>query len=71
MIPSLFLAAGPLGLSFYWHLPLLIAVISLVYSATRFEHWEHILYEAFRWGIRMAGFLLVVGLVLYIVARWI
>jgi hypothetical protein len=49
----------------YFHLPVLIVVISLVYSATRFDEWGAILHEAYRWGIRMAGFLLVIGLVLY------
>jgi len=44
--------------SLYWHLPILIVVISLVYSATRFEHWGAILREAFRWGLRMTLFLL-------------
>ena len=33
---------------YYWHLPLLIIVVSLVYSATRFEQWEMILREALR-----------------------
>ena len=34
----------------YFHLPVLIVVISLVYSATRFEHWPNIFSEALRWG---------------------
>jgi hypothetical protein len=60
-----------LGVSIYWHLPILIAVISLVYSATRFERWENILAEAFRWGLRMAGFLCAIGVVLYALSRFI
>lgn len=44
--------------SIYWHLPLMIVVISLVYSATRFDEWDAILREAFRWGLRMTLFLL-------------
>lgn len=51
--------------SIYWHLPLMLLVISLVYSATRHEKWDEILTEAFRWGIRMLGFMFVVGIVLF------
>jgi hypothetical protein len=47
-------------------LPLLIVLISLVYSATRFEEWGAILYEAARWGLRLAIFLIAIGIVLYI-----
>jgi len=47
--------------SIYWHLPVLIVVISLVYSATRYDDWGHILNEAFRWGIRMMAFLFLVA----------
>jgi hypothetical protein len=57
--------------SFYWHLPILIVVISLVYSATRFERWPNILAEAFRWGMRMAVFLVAIGVTLAILARFI
>ena len=49
----------------YWHLPLMLLVISLVYSATRHEQWDEILVEAFRWGIRMFGFMLLVAIVLF------
>lgn len=52
------------AMSIYLHLPLMLLVISLVYSATRHEQWDEILGEAFRWGIRMFGFMLVVALVL-------
>jgi hypothetical protein len=52
------------AMSIYWHLPLMLLVISLVYSATRHEQWDEILGEAFRWGIRMFGFMLVVAIVL-------
>lgn len=50
--------------SIYWHLPLMLLIISLVYSATRHEQWDDILIEAFRWGIRMFGFMALVGVVL-------
>jgi hypothetical protein len=53
----------------YWQLPVLIVVISLVYSATRYDEWGSILHEAFRWGLRMTGFLLAIGVALYLLAR--
>jgi hypothetical protein len=43
-------------------------IISLVYSATRFEHWGPILREAMRWGARMAVFLLGIAAALYLAA---
>jgi hypothetical protein len=52
----------------YWHLPILIVIISLVYSATRFEPWDAILREALRWGLRMTGFLAGIGLALFLLA---
>jgi hypothetical protein len=58
-------------ISIYWQLPILIVVISLVYSATRFDEWNHILREAFRWGLRMTTFLVVIGVILYVLARTI
>lgn len=64
------LAALP-NIPFYWHLPLLIVVISLVYSATRFDRWDQILHEAFRWGIRMTGFLATIVVILFVLAKWI
>jgi hypothetical protein len=62
---------APFSVSIYWHLPILIVVISLVYSATRFERWENILAEAARWGLRMAAFLCAIGLILYVLSRFI
>ena len=64
------LAALP-NIPFYWHLPLLIVVISLVYSATRFDEWGHIWREAVRWGLRLVGFLFVIVLILYALASFI
>jgi hypothetical protein len=65
----IFAALWALGL--YWHLPILIVVVSLVYSATRHDPWDLILGEAFRWGLRMTAFLLGIGLVLYALASFI
>jgi hypothetical protein len=57
--------------SIYWHLPILIAVISLVYSATRYEEWGAILRETVRWVIRMTAFLVVIGVLLFVLATFI
>jgi hypothetical protein len=43
----------------------MLAIVSVVYSATRYEDWGAILYEAWRWGIRMGGFLVFIGVLLY------
>jgi hypothetical protein len=50
-------------------LPLLILLISLVYSATRFDEWGPILREALRWGLRLAAFLVAICFALYILDR--
>lgn len=50
-------------------LPLLIVIISLVYSGTRFDEWSLIWREALRWGLRLTAFLGTIGVVLYIVAN--
>lgn len=56
------------GWMIYLHLPLMLLAISLVYSASRHEQWDEILTEAFRWGIRMFGFMLIVGGVLFAIS---
>ena len=48
-----------------------LVVISLVYSATRFDDWRFILHEAVRWGLRMTAFLLGIAVVLYVLALFI
>jgi hypothetical protein len=53
------------GLELYLHLPIMILVISLVYSATRYDRWDAILSEAFRWGMRMILFLAGIVLILW------
>ena len=55
----------------YFHLIFLIPIISLVYSATRFDEWPTILREAWRWGVRMTGFLLVIAMALIVLAKFI
>jgi ABC-type Fe3+ transport system permease subunit len=63
------LAASPL--SIYWQLPVLIVVISMVYSATRFDEWRKIFREALTWGVRMTTFLLLIAVVLFVLAKFI
>jgi len=65
---SFVLFADLQGMAFYWHLPLVIVLISLVYSATRYDQWNLILREALRWGVRLTGFLFAVIFVLFLVA---
>ena len=55
---------------YYFDLPLMVVLISLVYSATRYDRWPAILWEAARWGLRLVGFLGFVGLLLYLVNRF-
>lgn len=52
--------------SIYLQLPLVLALISVIYSATRHDEWGVILVEAFRWGVRMLGFMACVGLAMYV-----
>ncbi len=52
-------------MSIYWHLPILIVVVSIVYSATRYDNWNMIFREAFRWGLRMTLFLVGIGFALF------
>lgn len=54
---------------YFVDLPMLIVLISLVYSATRFDEWRPILIEAVRWGLRLALFLIFIGFALYILDR--
>jgi hypothetical protein len=55
----------------YWHLPVLLVVVSLVYSATRHDQWKQILYEAGRWGLRMAAFLGGIALALFLLSTYL
>jgi hypothetical protein len=57
-----------LGALYYWHLPLLIVLVSLVYGATRYDQWDLILRESLRWGLRLTGFLFAVVAILFLVA---
>jgi hypothetical protein len=54
---------------YFIDLPLLIVLVSLVYSATRFDRWDLILREALRWGLRLVLFLLGIAVALYVLHR--
>jgi hypothetical protein len=54
------------AVNMYWHLPLLILLVSLVYSATRFDQWRPIFRDTFRWCLRLVGFLGAIALVLWV-----
>ena len=56
------------NVSMYVQLPLLLIIISMVYSATRYDDWSDIFLEAFRWGTRMLGFMLAIGVAMYALA---
>jgi hypothetical protein len=65
----LVLAAADINMLWYL-LPLIIAV-SLVYSATRHEAMRPILYHAWRVGVWIVGFMLVVIVVLKFIEWWV
>jgi uncharacterized membrane protein YfcA len=52
------------------HLPVLLVAVSLVYSATRHDRWDLIIKEAITWGVRMAGFLLGLGVLLFVLSSY-
>jgi hypothetical protein len=54
--------------SVVWHFPMLIVTVSLVYAATRFEHWGQIIREAISWGLRMTIFLAGIGVGLHVLS---
>jgi hypothetical protein len=60
-----------LGATIYWHLPVLLVVVSLVYSATRHDSWPAIRHEAIRWGWRMTSFLGGIALVMYLLSLYL
>ena len=58
-------------MNIYIHLPILIVVVSLVYSATRHDNWNKILREALHWGFRMSTFLITIGLILFVLSTFL
>jgi hypothetical protein len=60
-----------LAVNIYWHLPILIVVVSIIYSATRYDQWDLIFREAVRWGWRMTLFLGLIGATLFVLSTFI
>jgi len=61
----------PFAVSIYWHLPILLVVVSLVYSATRYDQWKAIFHEAARWGFRMFLFLGGIALAMFLASTYL
>ncbi|MBJ43935.1 MAG: hypothetical protein CMJ80_11810 [Planctomycetaceae bacterium] len=59
------------GVNRMWYSVPLIAVISLVYAATRHEVIKPILEHAVRFGFWIVGFMLVVFVLLMFVSAWL
>ncbi len=57
-----------MSISIYIDLPLLLAIISVIYAATRHDRWDKIISEAIHWGIRIVLFLLSIGIILYLIS---
>ena len=58
-------------MNIYLHLPILIVVVSLVYSATRHDNWNKIVREALHWGVRMTTFLFAIGAILFALSTFL
>jgi hypothetical protein len=53
----------------FWHLPVMVILVSLVYSATRFDEWDRILNYAIRVGLLyIVVFMAAVFLVLWLLS---
>ena len=54
---------------YFVDLPMLVVLVSLVYSATRHESWRLILLESLRWMAQLLLFLGGIGLLLYLTTQ--
>ncbi|GIW85362.1 MAG: hypothetical protein KatS3mg107_1022 [Gemmataceae bacterium] len=57
-----------MSISIYIDLPLLLAIISIIYAATRHDRWDKIISETIHWGIRIILFLISIGIILYLIS---
>ena len=57
-------------INIYWFVLPLVVVISLVFSATRHEHWQPIVSGAIRTGIWLVVFLGIFFLLLFVISWW-
>jgi hypothetical protein len=64
-------SAALFAVSIYWDLPVLLVVVSLVYAGTRHDRWDKIVSEGLGWGLRIAVFLFMIGLILYLLSTYI
>lgn len=55
---------------YFQDLPILIVLVSLVYSATRYEKWSTILLEAGRWIFQLLFFLGGIAVALWALMRF-
>lgn len=60
----------PVHNPYYWDLPIVLMIVSLIYSATRHEDWRSIFVETLRWILRLVTFLGGIGVVLYLLMWW-
>jgi hypothetical protein len=67
LLPILAAAASPIPR--LWFLVPLVVVVSLVYSASRFESPERILYRAGRLCATILGFMALVFVILWLLSR--
>jgi len=54
-----------LAASIYWHLPILLVLVSLVYSASRYDEWRAIIVHAARNCVYIVFFMGSVFVVLF------
>ena len=43
--------------SIYWHLPIMVVLVSLVYHATRYDEWPEIIHHSIRGGAYIVFFM--------------
>jgi len=67
-VPVPLFATAP---SLLWHAIPIILIVSLVYGATRHELLGPILHHAFRTAVWISGFMLMIGGILWVVARFV
>jgi hypothetical protein len=60
------LPAGPTSWAVFLHFPILLILVNLIFSATRYDDWRHIWHHALRGVIYIVIFLGGVFLFLYV-----
>jgi len=62
-------AAG-FDLGFFLHMPVVLAVVGLVYSMTRHDRWDLIAAEAIGWTLRMGSFLCGLAAIVFLLSTY-